>query len=95
VRCQGTRQARTARRTAPGAPFATDSPEAIIGTVAGTKRGSRDGAVVSLVGLWAPAEGWEGIVEDITSEREGPALRLCRLSSPDDRRRLLDRRPGR
>jgi hypothetical protein len=65
----------------PSAQFVPDPPEAIIGAVGSSKRTQRSAAVDSFVGLWVPAEGWEGVVEDITDEKDGPALRMRRLSS--------------
>jgi hypothetical protein len=65
----------------PGAQFVEESPEQIVGEVGAARKGRREAVIESYVGLWVPNDGWSGVVESISQEREGPALRLHRPSS--------------
>jgi hypothetical protein len=63
------------------AVFVEEPPELIVGALATARPGARQGVIDYYVGQWVPAEGWEGVVESITREREGPALRIHRPST--------------
>lgn len=60
------------------AEFVPDPPEVVVAAGASMKTRA---APVDYTGMWVPNEGWEGVVEEITEEKDGPALRLRRFSS--------------
>jgi len=63
----------------PNAPFVTESPEVVIATGAPSR--NPRAKPIDYTGMWVPNEGWDGVVEEITSETEGPALRLRRITT--------------
>jgi hypothetical protein len=72
-----------ARKAFPGPPsgaeFTDDDPRTILAVGATAARrgaGPKTASSDDYIGLWNREPGWEGEVVDITSERQGPAIRM-------------------
>lgn len=50
--------------------------ETLIRSVVGQSGAAREAAEAAVLGLWIPEPGWEGVVEQVTSEDGGTALRI-------------------
>lgn len=50
--------------------------ETLIRSVVGQSGAARDAAEAAVLGLWVPEPGWEGVVEQVTGEDGGTALRI-------------------